>query len=132
VDIMAELSVNAEALKISVGHDVINNCSAAAVRQASRPFGLLVLADNSFSELTPVYFHIAQVSDGTVKHWFCIDLSRYLLGCQSRNLSTCEDMKLLGFIFFKLIGYGPMIWISVTGWQVVVMFILQSSQKIPN
>ena len=80
MDIIAEFSVDPEALRTSVGNNVINNCSAAAVRQALGPFGLLVLADDSLSELTPVYFHIAKASDGTVKNWLCTDLSRYLLG----------------------------------------------------
>lgn len=79
LDIIAEFSVDPEALRTSVGDDVINNCSAAAVRQALGPFGLLVLADNSLSELTPVYFHIAKASDGTVKNWLCTDLSRSTL-----------------------------------------------------
>ncbi|XP_057249567.1 beta-fructofuranosidase, soluble isoenzyme I isoform X2 [Beta vulgaris subsp. vulgaris] len=76
LDISAEFVVDQEALKSTVGDDVINNCSAAAVRQALGPFGLLVLADESLSELTPIYFYIAKASDGTVKNWFCTDQSR--------------------------------------------------------
>uniref|UniRef100_A0A803LMK7 beta-fructofuranosidase n=1 Tax=Chenopodium quinoa TaxID=63459 RepID=A0A803LMK7_CHEQI len=76
LDVSAEFLVDQEALKSTVGNDVINNCSAAAVRQALGPFGLLVLADESLSEFTPVYFYIAKASDGSVKNWFCTDQSR--------------------------------------------------------
>lgn len=76
LDISAEFKVDEEALKSAVGDDVIGNCSPAAVRQALGPFGLLVLADESLSELTPVYFHIAKASDSSVKNWFCTDQSR--------------------------------------------------------
>ncbi|KAL2920466.1 Acid beta-fructofuranosidase AIV-18 [Bienertia sinuspersici] len=68
MDVSAEFVVDPEAIKTAVGDDVINNCSAAAVRQALGPFGLLVLADGSLSEFTPVYFYIAKASDGTVDH----------------------------------------------------------------
>lgn len=76
LDVVAEFVVDQEVLKSSVGNGVINNCSAAAVRQALGPFGLLVLADDSLSELTPVYFYVAKASDGTIKNWFCTDQSR--------------------------------------------------------
>lgn len=76
LDVNVEFVVDQEALKSTVGDDVINNCSVAAVRQALGPFGLLVLADKSLSEFTPVYFYIAKASDGTVKNWFCTDQSR--------------------------------------------------------
>lgn len=76
LDISAEFVVDAEAVNAQVGDDVINNCSPAAVRQALGPFGLLVLADESLSELTPVYFYIAKTSDGTLRNWFCTDQSR--------------------------------------------------------
>ncbi|CAO2839045.1 unnamed protein product [Amaranthus hypochondriacus] len=76
LDVSAEFVIDPKALESSVEDNVINNCSPAAVRQALGPFGLLVLADESLSELTPVYFYIAKASDGTVKNWFCTDQSR--------------------------------------------------------
>ena len=75
------LNIDPKALESSVEDNVINNCSTAAVRQALGPFGLLVLADESLSELTPVYFYIAKASDGTLKNWFCTDQSRYFAIC---------------------------------------------------
>ncbi|XP_056694188.1 beta-fructofuranosidase, soluble isoenzyme I isoform X2 [Spinacia oleracea] len=89
LDVSAEFVVDQEALKSTVGDDVINNCSSAAVRQALGPFGLLVLADESLSEFTPVYFYIAKASDGSVKNWFCTDQSR------SSKASTV-DKKIYG------------------------------------
>uniref|UniRef100_A0A7N0ZQG7 Beta-fructofuranosidase n=2 Tax=Kalanchoe fedtschenkoi TaxID=63787 RepID=A0A7N0ZQG7_KALFE len=44
-------------------------------RGALGPFGVITLADESLSELTPVYFYVAK-SNGTVKTWFCTDQSR--------------------------------------------------------
>ncbi|XP_057528188.1 beta-fructofuranosidase, soluble isoenzyme I-like isoform X2 [Amaranthus tricolor] len=76
LDVSAEFVIDPKALESSVEDNVINNCSTAAVRQALGPFGLLVLADESLSELTPVYFYIAKASDGTLKNWFCTDQSR--------------------------------------------------------
>ncbi|KAH9612981.1 hypothetical protein KSS87_009449 [Heliosperma pusillum] len=77
LDITAEFTVDLEALQSTVGDDnVINSCGGATVQRALGPFGLLVLADESLSEMTPVYFYIAKASDGTVKNWFCTDQSR--------------------------------------------------------
>lgn len=76
LDVSAVFKVDEGAMKSAVGDDVIGNCSPAAVRKALGPFGLLVLADESLSELTPVYFYIAKASDGTLKNWLCTDLSR--------------------------------------------------------
>ncbi|KAK9665660.1 hypothetical protein RND81_14G127300 [Saponaria officinalis] len=76
LDITAEFTVNSEALQSTVEDDVINSCNGASVKRALGPFGLLVLADQSLSELTPVYFYIAKSSDGTIKNWFCTDQSR--------------------------------------------------------
>ena len=76
LDVSAVFKVDEGAMKSAVGDDVIGKCSPAAVRKALGPFGLLVLADEDVSELTPVYFYIAKSSDGTLKNWLCTDLSR--------------------------------------------------------
>ncbi|GAB4858797.1 Beta-fructofuranosidase, soluble isoenzyme I [Ancistrocladus abbreviatus] len=74
LDISAEFEVDMKTLNATL--DEINNCSVAADRGAAGPFGLLVLADESLSELTPVYFYIGKAADGALKHWFCTDKSR--------------------------------------------------------
>lgn len=56
------------------------NCTTsggAAGRGVLGPFGILVLADDSLSELTPVYFYIAKGTDGSAKTYFCADQSRF-------------------------------------------------------
>ncbi|KAK9292543.1 hypothetical protein L1049_020517 [Liquidambar formosana] len=40
------------------------------------PFGLLVHADETLSELTPIYFYIAKDTNGYLTTFFCADKSR--------------------------------------------------------
>ncbi|GAB2294118.1 Beta-fructofuranosidase, soluble isoenzyme I [Dionaea muscipula] len=75
LDITAEFEVDKEALN-NATLDEINNCSTSSFRGATGPFGLLVLTDETFSELTPVYFYVGRATDGTIKTWFCTDKSR--------------------------------------------------------
>eukprot|EP00257_Ricinus_communis_P000986 XP_002510944.2 acid beta-fructofuranosidase 1, vacuolar [Ricinus communis] len=52
-------------------------CSGGAVDRSSLgPFGLLVLADESLSELTPVFFRPVNSTDDTLKTYFCADETR--------------------------------------------------------
>lgn len=70
-----------EALKKATGSNITFSCQTgggAAKSGALGPFGILVLADESLSEQTPVYFYIAKDSDGDLKTFFCTDLSRYV------------------------------------------------------
>lgn len=76
IDISAEFVIDGDALNTTVEADVINNCTYTSTRGVLGPFGLLVLSDDSLSELTPVYFYIAKSTDGTIKNWFCTDKSR--------------------------------------------------------
>lgn len=81
LDIVAEFEVDNETLEAMVEADVIYNCSTsagAAGRGALGPFGILVLADDTLSELTPIYFYIAKDTDGSYKTFFCTDLSRFI------------------------------------------------------
>lgn len=48
----------------------------AAERSSLGPFGVLVLADESLSELTPIYFNVA---NSTRHAYFCADEKRYVL-----------------------------------------------------
>ena len=80
LDILAEFEIDKEALEKATGSNVTFSCSTsggAAERGALGPFGLLVLADESLSEQTPVYFYIAKGSDGNLESSFCNDQSRY-------------------------------------------------------
>ncbi|KAK8490991.1 hypothetical protein V6N13_139794 [Hibiscus sabdariffa] len=79
LDIIAEFEVDKEALKKANGVHLSFSCKSsggAAERGALGPFGLLVLADESLSEQTPVYFYIGKSSDGKLNTFFCNDLSR--------------------------------------------------------
>ncbi|KAK8520844.1 hypothetical protein V6N13_076978 [Hibiscus sabdariffa] len=79
LDIIAEFKIENEAFEKATGSNVSFSCSSsggAKERGALGPFGLLVLADDSLSEQTPVYFYIAKGSDGNLKTFFCNDQSR--------------------------------------------------------
>ena len=53
-------------------------CSGGAVDRSSLgPFGLLVIADESLTELTPVYFRPVNTSDHGLKTYFCADETRF-------------------------------------------------------
>lgn len=49
----------------------------AAERSSLGPFGLLVLAHQSLSELTPIYFNVANSSKGSREAYFCADEKRF-------------------------------------------------------
>ncbi|KAL7253826.1 hypothetical protein ACSBR1_008214 [Camellia fascicularis] len=78
LDMTATFEVDKEALEATLEADVGYNCSTtgAVVRGTLGPFGLLVIADDSLSEFTPVYFHISKDIDGTYKTFFCSDEMR--------------------------------------------------------
>ncbi|XP_028127633.1 acid beta-fructofuranosidase-like isoform X3 [Camellia sinensis] len=79
LDIMAEFELDQEALNRVNETDEMFSCSTAggaANRGALGPFGLLVLADESLSEQTPVYFYVAKGAEGKLKTFFCADESR--------------------------------------------------------
>jgi beta-fructofuranosidase len=81
LDIVAEFELDKEALERTNQTNVESiSCSTsggAAGRAALGPFGLLVLADDSLFEYTPVYFYVAKGADGNLKTFFCVDQSRY-------------------------------------------------------
>ncbi|KAE8056253.1 hypothetical protein FH972_013041 [Carpinus fangiana] len=80
LDIVAEFELDKEALERTNQTNVESiSCSTsggAAGRAALGPFGLLVLADDSLFEYTPVYFYVAKGADGNLKTFFCVDQSR--------------------------------------------------------
>ena len=86
LDIEAEFEIKKESLD-----KILGDASAAAeaeefscqksggstVRGALGPFGFSVLAHESLSEQTPVYFYVAKGKDSKLKTFFCTDSSRY-------------------------------------------------------
>ncbi|MQM18958.1 hypothetical protein Taro_051960 [Colocasia esculenta] len=81
LDIEAEFEVDKDALEATAEADVLYNCSTsggAAERGALGPFGLLVLADESLSEQTAVYFYVARNADGGLRTFVCQDELRYV------------------------------------------------------
>lgn len=76
LDISAEFQIESEALEALGKTEYEIGCSVANNRSTLGPFGFAVLADESLSELTPVYFHIAKTSSGAYQTIFCVDESR--------------------------------------------------------
>ncbi|KAF5734429.1 acid invertase [Tripterygium wilfordii] len=79
LDIVAEFELDQKGLERAAESNVEFSCSASggsAERGALGPFGLLVLADESLIEQTPVYFYVAKGANGTLKTFFCTDQSR--------------------------------------------------------
>ncbi|CAI9302580.1 unnamed protein product [Lactuca saligna] len=79
LDIIASFEVDSAMLGATLEADVLFNCTTSdgsAARGVLGPFGLVVLADASLTEQTPVYFYIARNIDGTSRTYFCADESR--------------------------------------------------------
>ncbi|KAI3783535.1 hypothetical protein L1987_42619 [Smallanthus sonchifolius] len=79
LDISASFKMDKASLDKTLEAVVSYNCTTStgsAGRGAFGPFGLLVLADEPFTEQTPVYFYIAKNTDGTSTTYFCADESR--------------------------------------------------------
>ncbi|XP_010430330.1 PREDICTED: acid beta-fructofuranosidase 3, vacuolar-like isoform X1 [Camelina sativa] len=82
LDIEAEFVIKKDDLEINlgdnsaVGYDEDFSCEAnggSTVRGALGPFGFSVLADQSLSEHTPVYFYVTKGKDSKLKTFFCTD-----------------------------------------------------------
>nr|XP_043634575.1 beta-fructofuranosidase, soluble isoenzyme I-like [Erigeron canadensis] len=82
LDIIATFEVDEDALKATSETNDGYSCttsSGAAERGRLGPFGVAVLADETLSELTPVYFYVAKNSNGGVTTHFCTDKLRSTL-----------------------------------------------------
>ena len=80
LDIVAEFVVDKEALDKAPESNETFSCSrsrGAAQRGALGPFGVSVLADETLSEQTPVFFYIAKGNGGKLTTHLCTDQSRY-------------------------------------------------------
>ncbi|KAM5572818.1 hypothetical protein ABKV19_012731 [Rosa sericea] len=79
LDIVAEFELDQKVVESAAESNEEFSCQTsggAAKRGALGPFGLLVLADDSLSERTPVYFYVVKGSGGTVNTYFCADQTR--------------------------------------------------------
>lgn len=84
MDINVEFEMSKESLEGAIEADVGYNCSTSAGaggRSVLGPFGLLVVADQTLSEQTAVYFYIGKGTDGNLQTFFCQDELRHALSC---------------------------------------------------
>jgi len=89
LDIMATFEIDKEVLEATVEADVGFNCTTSdgsKGRAVLGPFGLVVVADKSLTELTPVYFYIAKGIDGSDTTYFCADETRSSLDPNVRKM----------------------------------------------
>lgn len=81
LDIEASFEVDKVALQGIIEADHVGfSCSTsggAASRGILGPFGVVVIADQTLSELTPVYFYISKGADGRAETHFCADQTRF-------------------------------------------------------
>lgn len=80
LDISVEFKIAKGTLEETIEADASYNCSTsggASGRGMLGPFGLLVLADQSLSEQTAVYFYVGRAADGNIQTFFCHDELRY-------------------------------------------------------
>ncbi|OMO94907.1 Glycoside hydrolase, family 32 [Corchorus capsularis] len=74
LDIVAEFEI--EQLESSTTDEASDCGNGAVERNTFGPFGILVIADDSLSELTPVFFRPVNTSDGSLNTYFCTDEKR--------------------------------------------------------
>ncbi|KAI3458286.1 hypothetical protein Pfo_014949 [Paulownia fortunei] len=76
LDIVASFEIDKEAVEATAEADIGYDCptsGGAAKRGILGPFGIIVLADEKLSELTPIYFYIAKGPNGKAETHFCTD-----------------------------------------------------------
>lgn len=79
LDIVATFDIDTTTVEASLEADVGYNCTTSggsSSRGVFGPFGLVVLAEDSLTEQTPVYFYIAKGTDGVANTYFCADQSK--------------------------------------------------------
>ncbi|XP_065871286.1 acid beta-fructofuranosidase 1, vacuolar-like isoform X2 [Euphorbia lathyris] len=82
LDIFAEF----ETQVISESNVEDYSCNGGAANRSSLgPFGILVIADQTLSELTPVFFRPVNSTDGTFLNYFCADETRSSLAPDVMN-----------------------------------------------
>lgn len=92
MDIFAEFEIE---LLASEGVEKDVGCGGGAhERSALGPFGILAIADDQLSELTPIYFRLSSTAIGTSTTFFCVDETRY-------QIFILEDLNFIKFILVK-------------------------------
>ncbi|CAN1333327.1 Acid beta-fructofuranosidase [Linum perenne] len=87
LDIEAEFELDEKAVQRAVESDEEFKCTSSNKRGALGPFGLLVLADETLSEQTPVYFYVVKGTNGTLRTHFCTDQTRSSLANDVNKLT---------------------------------------------
>jgi len=100
LDIEAEFEINKESLDKIIGNASVvaeaeefscEKSGGSTVRGALGPFGFSVLATESLSEQTPVYFYVAKGKDSELKTFFCTDTSRYQCLKITTHYNLCHN-----------------------------------------
>ncbi|KAJ6688607.1 ACID BETA-FRUCTOFURANOSIDASE 4 VACUOLAR [Salix koriyanagi] len=73
LDIFAEFEIE---MVSETKHEKYGCRGGAVDRSNLGPFGLLVIADQTLSELTPIFFRPVNTTEGTVETYFCADETR--------------------------------------------------------
>ncbi|KAM7266627.1 hypothetical protein ACFE04_004524 [Oxalis oulophora] len=98
LDITAEFEI--DLLESTSEEDDIECGVGSDHRSSLGPFGILVLADEKLTELTPIYFRPTNASNSTLNHYFCVDESRSSLATgvykkvYGTQVPVLEDEKL--------------------------------------
>ncbi|XP_019414171.1 PREDICTED: beta-fructofuranosidase, soluble isoenzyme I-like isoform X1 [Lupinus angustifolius] len=76
LDIFGEFEIELLASE-GIGEDNNVGCGGGAVdRRPLGPFGIVVIADDQLSELTPIYLTLSNTTNGTSTTYFCVDETR--------------------------------------------------------
>lgn len=90
MDILADFEVVLSELG-EAGNDIAGCGDGAVDRSKFGPFGLLVLANDKLSELTPIYFR-----HGKANNYFCTDETRFVsLVYNGNNVSIFLDIRII-------------------------------------
>lgn len=76
LDLVVMFDIDKETVEAAVETDVTYDCptsGGAANRGVLGPFGVVVLAEETLSELTPIYFYIIKGPNGKTQTHFCAD-----------------------------------------------------------
>ncbi|KAL2550177.1 Acid beta-fructofuranosidase 3 [Forsythia ovata] len=76
LDIVASFEIDKDAFEGTLEANASYSCptsGGAAIRGKLGPFGIIVLADGTLSEGTPIYFYVAKGANGKAETHFCVD-----------------------------------------------------------
>jgi len=98
LDIFAEFEIEYLASKGTGKKENVGCGNGAFDRSSLGPFGILAIADDKLSELTPIYFHLSNTS------FFCVDETRYytLFICLL-SLKKTISLPIVSFIYYEML-----------------------------